>query len=216
MLEIDSVSLCFGMKEVLSGCYLCCNEGEIVGLLGRNGCGKSSLLKIIFGSLKAGFMHFRLNDKITKRAFQGKDVAYLPQFNFIPSFLRVQKVLNDCNPEIITEEVTSFFEAFKNNRLNNLSGGERRFLECLWILSRPATYVLLDEPFSEIAPFQIEVLQDIIRKTGKTKGIILTDHFYRPLMEVSDRIVLMHNNAIYNIKEESELVLYHYFPDPGI
>ncbi|KAA8486228.1 ABC-type cobalamin/Fe3+-siderophores transport system ATPase subunit [Arcticibacter tournemirensis] len=213
MLEIDSVSLCFGRKQVLSGCYICCKPGEIVGLLGRNGCGKSSLLKIIFGTLKADFMHLKVGSKITKKTFPGKDVAYLPQHNFIPPFLTVRKVLEDCDPSVATEEAVVSLNELKDSRINSLSGGERRFLECLWLLSRPATYLLLDEPFSEIAPFQIEILQDIIRTKGKTKGIILTDHFYLPLMEVSTRIVLMHNNAIYNIRDESDLILYNYIPD---
>ena len=213
MLEVDSVSLCFGDKDILSGCYICCKPGEVVGLLGRSGCGKSSLMKIIFGSLKAGFMHLRLNNQIVKKAFRSKEVAYLPQHRFIPSFLTVRRVLNECDPSIISEDILQGFSELSNKRINTLSGGELRFLECLWILSRKATYLLLDEPFSEIAPFQIEILQDIIREKGKTKGIILTDHFYLPLMEVSTRIVLMHNNAIYSIEDESDLVMYQYIPE---
>lgn len=213
MLEIDSVTLSFGNKDVLSGCYVSCRPGEVTGLLGRNGCGKSSLLKIIFGSLKAGFMHLRIDGKIIKRAFKGRDVAYLPQNNFMPSFLTVKQVLKDCDTDVITGGVSEWLQKVAGNRLNSLSGGELRFLECLWTLSRPATYVLLDEPFSEIAPLQIEILQQLIRLKSTTKGIILTDHFYRPLMEVSDRIVLMHNNAVYTIRTEADLVLYQYIPD---
>lgn len=213
MLEIDSVSLSYGNKDILSGCYLNCKNGEVLGLLGRNGCGKSSLLKIIFGSLKARFMHLTLSKKTITKAFAGKDIAYLPQHRLLPSFLTVKSVLNECDKYIMPKEVTDRYSSLKDNKVDELSGGELRFLECLWILSRPATYLLLDEPFSEIAPYQVEMLQDIIRKKGETKGIILTDHMYRPLIEVSDRIVLMHNNAIYSIKNEADLILYNYIPD---
>lgn len=213
MLQIDSVTLRFGEREILSGCYLSCKAGEIVGLLGRNGCGKSSLLKIIFGTLNAQFKHLRIDDKIIKKAFAGKNIAYLPQHKFLPSFLKVGKILDDCGPSVVSQETMDRLKPIAGSRMNDLSGGERRFLECLWILSRPATYLLLDEPFSEIAPYQIETLQDIIREKGKEKGIILTDHLYRPLMEVSGRIVLMHNNAVYNIRNESDLVLYNYISE---
>lgn len=83
-------------------------------------------------------------------------------------------------------------------------------LECIWILSRSASYILLDEPFSGIAPVQVEFLQRLIKQVGKVKGVVLTDHIYRPLMDVSDRIVLLHNNAVYNIHDESDLIRYQY------
>lgn len=212
MLEIDSVALAFGNKGILSGCYICCKQGEVVGLLGRNGSGKTSLLKVIFGTLKPQFKHITIEGKIVSHSYLGGEVAYLPQENFMPRFFRVKDVISECNPAIITPDIYKKYAEILEMKCANVSGGERRFLECLWILSRPAEYFLLDEPFSEIAPYQVEILQDIIRELGKTKGVILTDHMYQPLMEVSDRIVLMHNNCVYNIKEESDLVLYQYIP----
>ena len=88
MLEIDSVTLNFGNRSILSGCYLNSKSGEVVGLLGRNGSGKSSLLKIIFGSLKADFMHLRIDGKIISRGFTGKNIGYLPQQGFLPLFTK--------------------------------------------------------------------------------------------------------------------------------
>lgn len=213
MLEADSVALAFGGKDILSGCYICCKPGEVVGLLGRNGCGKSSLLKVIFGTLNPQFKHITLEGKIILHSYLKGKIAYLPQDNFMPRFLRVKDVLSECNHSLITSEISRKYLELLKMRLTDVSGGERRFLECLWVLSRPADYILLDEPFSEIAPYQIEVLQDIIREIGKTKGIILTDHMYQPLLDVSDRIVLLHNHAAYNIKEKDDLVLYQYIPD---
>lgn len=212
MLEIDSVALAFGDRSILSGCYLCCKPGEIVGLLGRNGCGKTSLMKVIFGTLKPQFKHIRIGGKIVSKSFLKGVVAYLPQSNFLLPFLRVKDVIAACSPNFNTIEVKEKYATISDLNLANVSGGERRFLECLWILSRPAEYFLLDEPFSEIAPYQVEILQDIIRELGKSKGVILTDHMYQPLLEVSNRIVLMHNNSVYNIKEEDDLVLYQYIP----
>ena len=213
MLEADSVALAFGSKDILSGCYICCKRGEVVGLLGRNGCGKSSLLKVIFGTLNPQFKHITLEGKIISRSYLGGKVAYLPQDNFMPRFFRVEDVMSECNHAFITTEISHKYAKLLKMKFTDVSGGERRFLECLWVLSRPADYILLDEPFSEIAPYQVEVLQDIIRELGKTKGIILTDHMYQPLLEVSNRIVLLHNHAAYNIREEEDLVLYQYIPD---
>lgn len=212
MLEADSIALAFGSKDILSGCYICCKPGEVVGLLGRNGCGKSSLLKVIFGTLSPQFKHLTLEGKMISCSYLGGKIAYLPQDNFIPRFFRVKDVLSECNPQLISDDISRKYADLLKMKLTDVSGGERRFLECLWVLSRPADYILLDEPFSEIAPYQVEILQDIIRKLGETKGIILTDHMYQPLLEVSDRIVLLHNHAAYNITTEEDLILYQYIP----
>ena len=214
MLEIDSVSLSFWGRSVLSGCYLHCKVGEVVGLLGRNGSGKSSLLKIIFGSLKADFKHLRLYNKIIQRGYTTGQIAYLPQQHFMLPFLKVSELFEVFSPfikeSLLAEEL---LHSDRSKRLNELSNGQQRFLECLWILRQPAEFILLDEPFSAIAPIQIEFLQQMIIDTGRYKGIILTDHLYRPLISVSNRVVLLHNNAVYNITSDEDLVRYNYIPD---
>ena len=214
MLEIDSVSLSFWGRSVLSGCYLHCKEGEVVGLLGRNGSGKSSLLKIIFGSLKADFKHLRIDGRIVTKGYLTGQIAYLPQHHFMPPFLKLSAMIAEFSAFIkealLTEELVT---AGMESRLSELSNGQQRFLECLWILSRDVQYILLDEPFSAIAPIQIEFLQKMIVEAGRYKAIILTDHIYRPLLAVSSRVLLLHNNAVYNIHNADDLVRYSYIPD---
>lgn len=212
MLEIDSVTFSYGNRSILSGCYISCKPGEIVGMLGRNGSGKSTLLKIIFGSLKADFMHLRINSKIVTIGFSKRDIAYLPQENFLPPFYKVRGLIKDIWPQLVTDEIRHYISKISETEYRDLSGGEQKFLECLWILSRPATYVLLDEPFSGISPLQIELLQQAIRISAQKKGIILTDHLYTPLFEISSRIVLLHNKAMYKIEDEQDLITYNYLP----
>lgn len=213
MLEIDSVSLSFWGRQVLSGCYLNCKPGEVLGLLGRNGCGKSSLLKIIFGSLKADFKHLRINGKIISKGYLTGQIAYLPQQHFMLPFHKVSEIVEVFSPlikqHLLAEE---HLNIDLGKRLDELSNGQQRFLECLWILSRPVDYILLDEPFSAIAPIQVEFLQKIIIETGRYKAIVLTDHMYRPLLAVSTRVVLLNNNAVYNIYGDDDLIRYNYLP----
>lgn len=213
MLEIDSVSLSFWGRTVLSGCYLNCTIGEVVGLLGKNGSGKSSLLKIIFGSLKADFKHLRIDGEIIPKGYLTGQIAYLPQQHFMLPFLKVYEIIETFSPlikELLRAE--EFWTVSMESRLNELSNVQLRFLECLWILSRNVKCILLDEPFSAIAPVQIEFLQKMIVETGRDKAVILTDHIYRPLLAVSSRIVLLHNNAVYNINNADDLIRYNYLP----
>ena len=214
MLEIDSVSLSFWGRKVLSGCYLQCKPGEVLGLLGRNGSGKSSLLKIIFGSLTADFKHLRVDNKIIGKGYLTRQIAYLPQQHFMVPFLKVANVVEGFSTLIIeillTEEL---LPVNLESRLDELVNGQRRFLECLWILNQQADYILLDEPFSTISPIHVEFLQKMIVETGKEKGLVLTDHIYRPLLAVSNRVVLLHNNAVYKIESQEDLIRYNYIPD---
>lgn len=214
MLVIDSVTLSFFGNKVLSNCYLHCERGEVVGLLGRNGSGKSSLLKVIFGSLTADYKHLRIDDVIISKAYKAGKVAYLPQEPFWPRHLKVKDLLWGLPQEIIDElSALENLHITAGNHIGNLSHGEQRILECLWILHRPAGYILLDEPFSAIAPIYIEFLQKVIRERSREKGIILTDHLYRPLLQVADRVVLLHNNANYQIQEPADLIRFNYLPE---
>jgi len=213
MLEADSINLSFSGRAVLSGCYIHCKPGEIVGLLGRNGSGKSSLLKIIFGSLKADFRHIRIDNQIIGRGFKTQRISYLPQEPFLLHSLLTNTIINDfqSSSDIIIPDTV--IADLKDKKAGELSGGQQRIIELLWLLSLKTDYILLDEPFSGISPIFIEILQEIIKQAGAKKGIILTDHLYRPLLEISDRIVLLHNNAVYNIRQETDLVRYQYVPD---
>ena len=214
MLRIDSVTLNFGSKSVLAGCYLQCQKGEIVGLLGRNGAGKSCLLKIIFGTQKADFKHLRIDDKIIDTGYKTREVVYLPQDNFLPPFLKIGSLIKSLDDKIQTGlfSIDIIGENWNKN-IGELSAGASRFIETIWILNQKASYVLLDEPFSGLAPFLVELLQDLIREAAKEKAIILTDHIYRPLLEISDRVVLLHNNSVYPIESEKDLIRYNYIPD---
>lgn len=207
MIVIDSVELSFGDRDIISGGFLKLEKGEILGLLGRNGSGKSSLLKIIFGTLKAQHSHLRIDDKIVKKGFLSKQISYLPQINFLPHFLLVKELFSEKDLKDIPE-----LDEIKDSKIRDLSAGKLRIVECLWVLNQDANYVLLDEPFSGLAPLSIELIQGGILEKKKEKGIVLTDHRYAPLLQVADRVVLMHNNSIYPINSEEELQFYNYLP----
>ena len=212
MLEIDSVELNFGVRRILCGCYINCKPGEVVGLLGRNGSGKSCLLKIIFGILRANHKHLVVDGNIVYKGYKSGLIAYLPQNHFIAPFIKVKDVLKKAilNQPFILDNIV--IQQILDQKTGDLSSGELRLVECIWILNHKAPYILLDEPFSGLSPLIIEFLQFIIKKTGERKGIIFTDHNYRCLVQISNRVVLLHNNSIYKIKNERDLAIYNYIP----
>lgn len=212
-LFIDSVNQSFADREVLSSVYLNCKIGEVVGLLGRNGSGKSTLLKIIFGSVKANFKYLNINNKVYEKGYLSKNLSYLPQDNFIPGKISVLQAINTfCKKQQAELQQFEFVKNYLSAKFYDLSGGERRFMECLLMIYSDMEYILLDEPFSQLSPIWIEELKKHIDNAKADKGFIITDHYYKSILAVSDRIVLLHNRCNYSINNEADLVLHGYLP----
>ncbi|RYE36227.1 MAG: ATP-binding cassette domain-containing protein [Sphingobacteriaceae bacterium] len=212
MLKVDSVQLDYNGRKVLQGIYIDCHENEVVGLLGRNGCGKSSLLKTIFGTVKPTFKHISVDDVVIDKGYYHNQIAYLPQHHYLPDNLSIAKsavllVDLNCWDEFATHEI---FQKYQHKKPNQLSGGEIRQLETLMILYSCARYILLDEPFIHLSPIQATAFKEIIRSRAKTKGIIVTDHQYRSILEVSDRIFLLNNGYTNIIREAADLIEHGY------
>lgn len=213
-LEVDSVLKEFGNKTVLTDVYLCCRPGDIIGLFGRNGSGKSTLLKIIFGTLKGDRSFVRINGKIINRpAYKTGQIAYLPQHNFIPHYLTIGQAVRSFIPAALYKQFLGdrFLFKIRNSKTAHLSGGELRYLEIKLILYSKAPYVLLDEPFNGLSPIAAESIRAHIAECAKTKGIILTDHNFREVHKIVNRIMLLNDGYLKNIKEKEELIPYGYY-----
>jgi ABC-type multidrug transport system ATPase subunit len=213
-LYIDSVNHRYSELEVLNNIYLNCKIGEVVGLLGRNGSGKSTLLKIIFGSIKPRFKYLKIDDKLIDKAYLTQQIAYLPQGYFIPSYLKIKDLvnlyINNYKEQILEIAV---FKSNLNEKIGDLSGGNRRLVEALLIIYSDAKYVLLDEPFSQLAPLLADEIKMHIHHFKTKKGFLITDHYYGKILEVSTRIILIHNGCNYAINNEDDLRLYGYLPN---
>lgn len=211
MLKVDSIELSFDGKKVLQDIYLECKPTGIIGLLGRNGSGKSSLLKIIFGTLNPTFKHISINNKTIQKGYINR-IAYLPQYHFLPTDTTLKKLaqmlieLHNWN-EFAEHEIC---KKCLLKKANQLSGGEIRQLETLMILYSKADYILLDEPFIHLSPIQAEEFKEIIRKRSQQKGIIVTDHQYQNILDISDKIVLLTDGCTKHIKNNDELLTFGY------
>lgn len=212
ILEIDNVELYFSNKRVLSGIYLKAETGKVTGILGSNGSGKSCLLNIIFGNLKSKYKLVRLDSKpILKPLYQTGKVGLLPQFNFTPDRIRLKTVFKllkvDWNLFATHFET---FSKYSNFRFNELSGGERRVVEIYLILKSTYKIILLDEPFSHVAPIYIEIIKDLISEEKQHKVIIISDHLYEHILETSDDLYLLKGGNSFKITDKTQLVTHQY------
>ena len=158
-LEADSILKSYGERTILSDIYLRCKPGDITALWGRNGSGKSTLLEIIFGTLKAEHAFVRVGDRVVNgQAYRTGLVAFLPQFHFLPGNLRVAQLLRRTGLQNLPEAFGDMPVPPLRERLKNLSGGQLRLLEILYVTSLPAPFLLLDEPFAGLSPVAADTI----------------------------------------------------------
>lgn len=213
-LEVDSVLKSFGDRMILADIYFCCHPGDIIALFGRNGTGKSTLMNIIFGTLKGDRSFIRINGRvITGSAFRTGMINYLPQHNFLPSYLTVSEVIRLY---ISKEQSSSFLDdsllcKIRNSKIRETSTGEQRYLEIKLILYSSAPYIMLDEPFNGLSPILAEEIRMHIAESAKSRGILLSDHNFREVHKIANRILLLDQCYLKEIKTKEELIPFGYF-----
>jgi ABC-type lipopolysaccharide export system ATPase subunit len=216
ILEVDSIRKSFGLNQVLTDVYLKCLPGEIIGLLGRNGTGKSTLLKIIFGTLYADNKYIRINDSVLDQPYKTKNlVGFLNQDNFLPKHLTVRQIANLCSKNLDQNDFLGddVLSKVVDTKIRFLSGGESRYLEVKLILYLDSLFVLLDEPFNGISPLHIDLIKKMIIEKSVKKGIILTDHDYRNVLDIATKYYLLFDGGIKKVKTKQDFINWGYIPD---
>ncbi|HNQ80835.1 MAG TPA: LPS export ABC transporter ATP-binding protein [Candidatus Aminicenantes bacterium] len=202
----------YGRRIVVKGVDAVFESGEIVGLLGRNGAGKTTFFQMIVGLLRpdAGAVYLDGENMTSlptdRRARAG--LTYLPQENSV--FLKASVIDNlrlglELQPLSRAEReatAAALLEEFNLSPLaaqgaDSLSGGERRRLEiCRALLLQPK-FLLLDEPFTGIDPLTIrEIQKTLLRLKERGIGIILSDHNVRDTFQIVDRAYLIDDGEI--------------------
>lgn len=206
-LEADSIVLNFGSRNILSDVYIKCETGKITGLLGRNGHGKSTLMNVIYGTLKAGNQSVRFNGDPVQQAYRVSGlVSYLTQFNFCPRSLTLKRIFSDFGLDY-----SGFEKAFPefipkyNSKVKSLSGGQIRLAETYLLLKANSKFVFLDEPFTHLSPILIDQVKQLISEAALHKGILLSDHMYKHVLDISNDIYVLSEGKIRAIKNAEEL-----------
>jgi len=215
VLKLDNVNKTFGKKKILENVSFQLKTGEILGIFGSNGSGKSTLLKILFGTLKSDSIDLKIEGK----PFRGSEIikhqkiGYLPQFSFLPSANRVwdvvPKFFEDGNLQDRVMRDPGI-NRISGRRISELSQGERRYLELQLVGNLAHPFLMLDEPFSMVEPLYIEHINRFLLQLKEIKGIILTDHYYHNVWNISDRKKLIKEGKIHDISSKADLQKFEY------
>ena len=204
MLNISSLRAAYGQSEVLHGVDMSIQPGEIVAIMGRNGMGKTTLMKTLMGiipekdgAISVGAEHLT-GLKPHQRVARG--IAYVPQGRMIFSAMTVQENVESglivTGKSKVPDDIYELFPVLlemKNRRGGNLSGGQQQQLAIARALASDPKVLLLDEPTEGIQPSIIRDMARTLRKIRDEKGltIVVSEQVLSFALDVADRVLVM-------------------------
>lgn len=209
MLQVVDLHTSYGDAPVLHGVSLEVQAGETIALMGRNGVGKTTLLRTLMGLLPVQHGHIRLDGEdvsrwsTDRRACGG--LGYVPQGRDIFPYLTVQENLllgaRKDPGRAATEEVLGYFPALRGMLAKKggvLSGGEQQQLAIARVLLARPKVLLLDEPTEGISPNVVQQIGEVIRKVKQERriAILLIEQYLDFALRLADSFYVMEKGAI--------------------
>tara|TARA_B100000686_G_scaffold220506_1_gene227616 strand:- start:752 stop:1516 length:765 start_codon:yes stop_codon:yes gene_type:complete len=212
VLAAKSVSKSFSGRVILRKIDISLNKGEMLGLLGSNGAGKSTFMNIVLGLLKADYGDIFLgNTKLTNLPIHERSklgIGYLPQRTSIFRGLTVYDNLfgiaqivkkNPTEQRDIVEKLLAEFSIthLRDVKASALSGGELRRTEIARCLITNPKVLLLDEPFAGVDLLSIQDIKSLLLKLQSREcAVLVTDHNASQLLSVVDRAYVIASGSI--------------------
>jgi lipopolysaccharide export system ATP-binding protein len=200
---------------VLKDVSLTLKRGELLGLYGSNGSGKSTLLKLLFGTLKADQIVFSIDEKEIhpSEVIPKQLIAYLPQHPFLPKNMKVRDVIPIFHSSEAKQDIIFYdlhIATLTHKKIGMLSPGESKYFEAVLLAHLPHPFLYMDEPFSMLEPIHKESLKRLLLELKKQKGILVTDHYYQDVLEISDQNIVLKNGVANVINTEDDLRKFKY------
>lgn len=206
ILKVENLSKSFGKKKVLENFSMSLVKGKVYGLLGKNGEGKTTLIRMIMGVIPPdGGEIFYKGEKIKFNApIYKKEVGYIPEESIFYSWMTIDGILNFNSSFYASwnaQKATDYLERLslsKKLKIKNLSRGMKLKLGLIVALASEPELLILDDPTSGLdVPTRHEFLKDIIREileSGTT--ILFSSHLVHELEGIIDQMGILHNGNL--------------------
>jgi len=203
IVEIKGLTKSYFNKKALNNIYLEIEKGKVVGILGPNGSGKTTMIKIITGILRESNGEVLIDGKkpgvITKSI-----VSYLPDRNFLYNWMNIQEAVNfykdfyEDFDENKAYDLLKFMKLDRNMKINSLSKGMLEKLNLTLVLSRNAKLYVLDEPIAGVDPVaRDQILDAIIKNYNENSTMLITTHLVRDMENIFDDVVFLREGEVY-------------------
>ena len=214
ILSVNNVSKSFGDKQVLKGISFSCEGGKALGLLGRNGAGKTTMIRIIMGVFNADGGNVTLdgapiNTKAVKIGYLPEERGLYPKKKIMEQLIYFATLQGIDRQTAISNADKLFkklqIEEYKNVRLDTLSKGNQQKVQLIATLIADPQIVILDEPFSGLDPVNASLLKDIVKDLiANGKLVLFSSHQMNYIEEFCDDILILNGGQIVlsgNIKD---------------
>lgn len=206
MLEIQNLEKSFGQKQVLFGVDFKAESGQILGLIGKNGAGKTTIFHSILHFLEySGRISFE-GKAISQDTY--REIGYLPEErSLMPKLTVYEQVrylanLKGVSSAVVREKLPQWMERLQvkgklTDKIKSLSKGNQQKVQLIITLLHEPNLIILDEPFSGLDPVNTEILkQVIIEEKERGATIIFSDHVMTNVEELCDKIIMLRDGKV--------------------
>ena len=202
IVEFKDVHKSYSKKEVLKGLNLNIPKGKIVGLLGPNGSGKTTMIKLMNGLLQPDRGSIEINGMKPSKETK-KIVSYLPERTYLNDWMKVNDILEffyDFYEDFDVQkanEMINFLKIDKNEKLKSMSKGTKEKVQLILVMSRKADLYILDEPIGGVDPAaRSYILKTILTNYNEDSTLLIATHLISEIENICDDILFISNGEI--------------------
>lgn len=186
----------FGKKTIFENISLTLSNNEITCIVGKNGVGKSTLLKCLAGELKLdnGYVHIDSNDKVDEM----RDVVLIKDHSFMPKACTIEAIIlmfekrNDKFDRNYVTEYLAFLNISISTVFGSLSKGNQEIVQQALLIANCPKFVLFDEPFAAVDITKRDFLYDkLIDLNVDGVGVVITSHIVSEIQDIFSRIIIL-------------------------
>lgn len=215
LVEVNNIYKSIKGKEILRGLSFNLEKGKVLGIMGPNGQGKTTLLNAIEGFLKINNGEIKLDGNNIGFATKG-EISYLQDINIFNRSMKIRDAINlysDFFNDFDRDKMDKYLEFMsldRNAKIRDLSKGMMEKFNLSLTLSRKAKLFLLDEPISGVDPVSREkILDAILENLSEDSSIIITTHYIGELERIFDEVLFLGDGKVIEYGDAEELRAKH-------